>query len=286
MNLTGVLDKVNKPLVAIESGLKNVKKDRDRNQFLVTKQKTADFLLDVKKSSSIKVTGKFHGSCCLICIFSKEIAEKMINEKTIICINEKEYRYNLPYKKKVIQFKLEIGRKYLWRRRDVRRNKIVPNGWLRTGKESFNHNIGFLIVTEFDTEKPYRNIYNETNVLIKKNETFVSEVLPIESLDCGTYELCGPMMQNNVHQFDKNILVPHGIYNLKNKILNSLIDENLTVDLENIKDWLLNSEEGILFEGIVIHMEIGNIMKFYKIHRGHLGLGSFSSANKFNILKN
>ena len=193
---------------------------------------------------------------------------------------------------------MEIGVKYIWRRRDIRRGKTIPYGWLRSGKENDRHNIGFILITPYETETAYKNIYNKKYILCNSNNHYIIKNTEIEILEEGTYELCGPYMQKNIHNFNVNLLVPHDIYKIECvpgpvfdeynlvslDIFKSLCEIEKDVDLDKIRNWFLKNDFGKMFEGIVIHMNIDNKIKYYKIHRGHLGLGNFINISKSNIL--
>jgi len=279
--LKGVLDKIDKPLECLESNSKNIKENRSNKQLIVTNKKTFNYNENLKDYENLEVTGKFHGSCCLIAVFSEVLRDQMINDKTLTFKNDNIYSFNINYKKSNISIELEIGKKYLWRRRDVKKGRKIPNGWLRTSESKVNHNIGYILVTEYETEAPYINIMNKTNILRNLNNNFFIEEQHLNLFEEGTYELCGPNMQNNVHKFNVNLLIPHGIYKINNTIFNSFYEKGEDVDLDKIRLWLLNDKEGKLFEGIVIHITKNKKKTFYKLHRGHLGLGKFIDAPQF-----
>jgi len=77
-----------------------------------------------------------------------------------------------------------------------------------------------------------------------------------ETIEFGSFELCGPKVQGNPEKFDSHVLVLHGISEL------SITDYSY----ESIKTFLLNPEYDI--EGIVFHGKNGKMCKIKKCDFG------------------
>ena len=106
----GVFDKIDKPLEYKVSDKLNVKGGKSfRNQLMVTDKKTQAYKDDLLKCKSLEITGKFHGSCCLVAIFTEELCNQMIQDNTIKRINTNKYSYDIKVKKKNVPIILEIG---------------------------------------------------------------------------------------------------------------------------------------------------------------------------------
>lgn len=83
-------------------------------------------------------------------------------------------------------------------------------------------------------------------------------------LDDGTYELVGPNVQANLHEFSHNVLVRHGSLSLSDSLVNWCVRCQNPRTFEDIKRYLETSR----WEGIVWHHPDGRMVKITRAKFG------------------
>jgi len=157
----------------------------------------------------------------------------------------------------------------IFARQDVKNNvKNAPQEWFPTAgtePDKGGHIIGFRPLKKTSDKWHFAAIDDTDNTQAlfleydNKLNTFQYKMRTIADFNGKTCELVGPKINGNKHGLTRHCYVIHG----------SIIVNAPWKTHGELKDWLL-SEEGIFFEGIVIHDSGNNAL--YKCHRGHLGL--------------
>lgn len=159
----------------------------------------------------------------------------------------------------------------IFARQDVKKSIAnAPEDWFPTAgtePDKGGHIIGFRPLNIKKGDKwHFMPILKDDNTkarFLEYNPTtkkFKYVIRPIEDFNGKTVELVGPHVNGNKHQLDHHAYIVHGSVQVNSPWKTH----------SEIKKWL--QEDGIIYEGIVIH-DIGN-NKLYKCHIGHLG-GSF-----------
>lgn len=120
----------------------------------------------------------------------------------------------------------------LYKRYDVKKGKPLPAGFepAQEADETTGHQPGWLLVTDGPEDRWHRE------ALLQSGE-----------LTDGTYELCGPKVQDNPEGFSFHVLVKHGAEVL----------DDVPRDFNGIKEWLRVRT----IEGIVWHHPDGRMVK-------------------------
>jgi len=121
----------------------------------------------------------------------------------------------------------------LYKRYDVKKGRKAPNKFIPAQEpdEITGHWPGWLPVNEDNPSDKYHI------------EAFA------DGLPDGTYELCGPKIQDNPEKLERHVLIPHG---------KEIIDAPRTYS--EIKEWLKGKD----IEGIVWHRGNGDMVKIKK----------------------
>ena len=233
INTSRVNDKIGTILICkfIEN-TKTSKTGRNNEKYLATNEINPELLQFLNNKIKYKATGKIDGTSAII-------------------------------RKNDESQKIEI-----YKRRDIKQNREIPKNWIQTGSNKSDHLIGYMPLEEGD--KWFHDCYGtNNNVKIitlneEKNGLCYKEV-DISTLDGQSVEIIGPKFQNNPHQLKMNCLMPHGLIYLNDF---PEIKENQD-NLEIIKEWFRNSSISTYLEGVVLHLENGNM---YKLHRHHLNM--------------
>jgi len=128
--------------------------------------------------------------------------------------------------------KIENGKYY--KRRTIKKGKIPPPDFIEV---DFDPNTG--------------KKFGWSEVSLSNEDKYYREVLPIESLPDGTYELVGPKIQGNVEKFDKYILIRHS---------GSIVYEGVPRTFDGLREWLSHMD----IEGLVFHHPDGRMGKIKK----------------------
>ena len=125
-----------------------------------------------------------------------------------------------------------------WSRREVRAGKDAPADFAPLGTdETTGKTMGWEPVEQGAFAK------------------FHDEAIAGETLNPGTYELCGPKINGNPEGFDCHVLISH------QKGTDFYSDDEPTArDYDGLKEWLLNHP----YEGIVWHHPDGRMAKIKK----------------------
>lgn len=121
----------------------------------------------------------------------------------------------------------------LFKRREVKKDKSVPDGFIqlsvdiKTGKS-----IGWVAIGDGPEDKFFR------------------EALLNQRITDGTYELVGPKSQGNAEKYEKHFLISHNDPDL-------VFDDQPPRDFEGLKKWLTGRD----IEGIVFHHYDGRYAK-------------------------
>lgn len=128
----------------------------------------------------------------------------------------------------------------LFKRYDVKKGKKAPENFepAQEADTITGHWPGWLPVTESKEDQ----WFNEGFENLKKSLN--------EDIPDGTYELCGPKVQNNLENFSEHILIPHGKENFA----------ECPRKFEEIKQYLIDKN----IEGIVWHNNDGSMVKIKK----------------------
>lgn len=129
----------------------------------------------------------------------------------------------------------------LYKRYDVKKGKTVPEGAIPCQEP--DHITGHWphwIKCEVGNSADKFHIEGYRNLI----EDYIYED--------GTYELCGPKIQGNPEEFDRHVLIKHGVH-----VLQGLV---YPMDFENLKTYL----EVVNIEGIVFHHPDGRMCKLRK----------------------
>ena len=111
------------------------------------------------------------------------------------------------------------------------------------------------------------------HALILENDKLVWK--KIDASLIGSYECVGPKLQKNPHGFSQHCFIRHGSVEFTDPRLTQFRAGVEEIDADLIRDYF-QSPEGLRFEGLVIHCILQNgAAKFFKLHRGHIGLGDF-----------
>ncbi len=122
----------------------------------------------------------------------------------------------------------------LWKRREVKKGKPMPEGFVSAGSDGFTgKTVGWLPVTDSGSDKWHVEAFGGGG------------------LADGTYELCGPKVQGNPEGYSRHILVPHS---------GSETYEVPERSFDGIKRFI----SGLDIEGIVFHHEDGRMAKIRK----------------------
>uniref|UniRef100_UPI0035F21D13 RNA ligase1 n=1 Tax=Yasminevirus sp. GU-2018 TaxID=2420051 RepID=UPI0035F21D13 len=174
------------------------------------------------------------------------------------------------------------------KRRDIKPGREVPEGWIQTGSdEKSGHLIGFMDLEKGDkwhydchVKDPSSPSGLDINKVLcittnKAGDALVYEEVNIADLNGHTVELMGPKFQSNPHGLKAHCLMRHGTVKLTDF---PDLRDYVSVDgaeplkenaLADIRNWFLNSKQGPHLEGVVLHLDNGEM---YKLHRHHLDL--------------
>ena len=123
-----------------------------------------------------------------------------------------------------------------YKRYDVKKGRKIPDGFIPAQDidSVTGHYPGWVLVGEGKKDKWHREAFSLHYSLSK-------------ILEEGTFELCGPKIQNNPEKFSYHVLIRHG----------RLILEHVPRNFEGIKNYLQNHK----IEGIVWHHPDGRMVK-------------------------
>ena len=154
----------------------------------------------------------------------------------------------------------------IFARQDVKKSiENAPPEWFPTAgllPDKNGHLIGFRPLDQKRGDKWHlKAVFGDAARFLeydKETKSFYYIMRQISDFNGKTCELVGPSVNANKHHLKKHAYIIHG---------------SVEVDApwrshNKLKEWL-ESPEGIIYEGIVIH-DIGN-NALYKCHRGHLG---------------
>ena len=121
-----------------------------------------------------------------------------------------------------------------WARREVKPGKNRPDNFIEIEHDEVT---GKTVGWEPIAQSPFIKAFTEC---------MNSPLIDKDDLTPGTYELCGPKINNNPEGFQEHTLVPHGEWVLETPR-----------DFNGLKQWLLSRE----YEGIVWHHPDGRMAK-------------------------
>lgn len=153
----------------------------------------------------------------------------------------------------------------LYKRRDIKGGRNIPDSWFQTGKEGkSNHLIGFMDLEKGDWHLNCLSKIDDItyiNVLDNLDGCLEYKKIDIKTMGECSVELMGPKIQSNPHHLKMYCVMKHGC----------IVIDNFPVieNIEHIRDWFLNDPRGIYLEGVVIHFDNN---KMFKLHRHHLDL--------------
>ena len=190
----------------------------------------------------------------------KRLATTVLNPYFEKDLNDREQTFIVSGKMDGTCCRIHNGK--LQKRRDIKKNRKVPQTWEQTSDE-FGHLIGFMPLEKgdkwhLDTLSPDKKSIR--TLIYNGYETEIEEV-PLKKLEGLSVEVMGPKWQKNPHKLDEHLIIVHGTFHLKSYPKD--------FNFEKLKEWFLNDKQCEFFEGIVVHFSKGNI---YKLHRHHLDI--------------
>jgi hypothetical protein len=176
----------------------------------------------------------------------------------------------------------------LYKRRDIKSDRKIPDTWEQTGNGNGNHLIGFMPLEKGDKwhydchvtpdnsdGKGEAQNYDLTRIRVLKlnaDKTALEYVvMSIEDLEGKSVEVMGPKFQGNPHGLTKHCIMIHGEVPLDSfPDMSKFVEEHDQIDvLGAMKDWFAKDATAQLIEGVVIHFESGEL---FKVHRHHLDI--------------
>lgn len=124
-----------------------------------------------------------------------------------------------------------------WARREVKPGKQSPSGFVEIDHDDVT---GKRVGWEPAEQSAFVKLLQDALA------THALELGEIESLKPGTYELCGPKVNQNPEKFPNHVLVPHGVFEF-----------NAPRDYDELRTWLAAHD----YEGIVWHHRDGRMAK-------------------------
>lgn len=122
----------------------------------------------------------------------------------------------------------------LWRRRELKKGKAHPDGFVLADYDSATgKSVGWIPVGEENADRWHLDAFGDGNFLD------------------GTYELCGPKVQGNPEGFETHVLIPHA---------GAMRYENVPRDFDGLRDFL----KPLDIEGLVFHHHDGRMAKIKK----------------------
>jgi len=124
---------------------------------------------------------------------------------------------------------------------------IKDGGFYKRYRKKKENDVPFLHWS-FDPEQ--KTGHGWTPVTDDANDQYLREAHWIGLLDDGTYECCGPMIQQNPENLGRHMLLRHG----------SVKFGDVPIEYNALKEWLRNKD----IEGVVFHCNDGNMIKIKK----------------------
>lgn len=193
----------------------------------------------------------------------------------------------------------------LLKRRDIKqgdgkKKQVIPADWIQTGAEggASGHLIGFMPLDKGDkwhidchaqTSTGYNMQMVNALELNGTNTGLCYKQIPVATLDGHSVEVMGPKFQSNPHHLKMHCVMRHGLIELRDfpdltvyATTANPAESSEKTDTESkescadvpdalsaIKHWFAHSAQGPYLEGVVLHLENGQM---FKIHRHHLDL--------------
>lgn len=127
-----------------------------------------------------------------------------------------------------------------WARREVRQGKPTPDGYIPLGFDQVTRKFtGWQAISQ----SPFRDAFAEALGTSEERN---------EDLAPGTYELIGPKINGNPHDWIGHGLVPH---------TDTALDIEVPTDFDALATWLHGDHDGLYIEGIVWHHPDGRMGK-------------------------
>ncbi len=178
-----------------------------------------------------------------------------------------------------------IHKGQIYKRRDIKPGRKIPDHWIQTGKasdekEANAHLIGFMPLDKDDKwildahPKNENNEYQMDKITVIRlsddNKTIEYHDVNVKYLEGTSVEIMGPKFQANPHHLVKHCAMPHGSLELKtfpnlNKYL-TMTDPQIVADIQK---WITSDPIATFVEGVVLHFQSGQM---FKLHRHHLDM--------------
>lgn len=258
-----VKDKVSAILICrTVPGTESAKSGRSGEKYLASSELNHDLAALLRSGIKYKATGKVDGTCTLV------QGGALLKRRDIKQLHKGE----------------------------TKKKQVIPADWIQTGAEggASGHLIGFMPLDKGDKwhldchskhdgkrdDKGHEGAYDMDTVnALDLNDTktgLVYKQIPIHDLNGHSVEVMGPKFQSNPHHLKMHCVMRHGLLELSNfpdlSVYASESKEAVETKqdaLSAIKHWFAHSAQGPYLEGVVLHLENGEM---FKIHRHHLDL--------------